>query len=260
MKVVFLKCGLGNQIFQYIFYRYLSLKGHKTYVYIVDSLINEHYGFELDKVIKNLKPIKSNIFIDYFIRIFLRLGGKTNQNYEGNEKSIAFDGFYFDKKYFSFVKERECIKLNYDNLSDKNLNFIEEKSDKELVAIHIRQGDYANNPNYMGICTPQYYDEAISIVKRNLKNPYFLFFSDNPSFVRQNFNLENGCVVDWNQGNNSYMDFLLMGKCKAYIIANSTFSYWAARLNENPLLVIYPKKWWNFDAKIDIFPNEWIGL
>ena len=55
------------------------------------------------------------------------------------------------------------------------------------------------------------------------------------------------------------MDMLLMACCPINIIANSSFSYWAARLNENSILTIYPKRWWNY-SPIDFFPKHWVGL
>lgn len=52
----------------------------------------------------------------------------------------------------------------------------------------------------------------------------------------------------------------LMSKCKGNILANSSFSYWGAMLNENDnKIVIYPQKWNNISTP-DIFPQNWIGL
>ena len=54
----------------------------------------------------------------------------------------------------------------------------------------------------------------------------------------------------------------LMTHAKHNIIANSTFSYWGAYLNDNNPIVIYPKKWKNSESKdcLDIFPESWIGI
>ena len=69
--------------------------------------------------------------------------------------------------------------------------------------------------------------------------------------------------IDWNVGERSFLDMYLMSKAKANIIANSTFSYWAAYLNENNAIVIYPKEWYNkncTEKSPAIFYENWIAI
>lgn len=74
-------------------------------------------------------------------------------------------------------------------------------------------------------------------------------------------NLPNAIYVNANVGNSSFIDMYLMANCKVNVIANSTFSYWAARLNQDNILTIYPKKWYNSKYAVpDIFPSEWVGV
>ena len=74
--------------------------------------------------------------------------------------------------------------------------------------------------------------------------------------------IDNAVYIDWNTGEESYIDMYLMTLSKANIIANSTFSYWGAYLNVNQPIVIYPQKWRFSESKgmLDIFPDNWIGL
>ena len=69
--------------------------------------------------------------------------------------------------------------------------------------------------------------------------------------------------IDWNKGNDSIYDMYLMSLAKVNIIANSTFSFWAAYLNRRSELTIYPSRWYQKGSGLknpDIFPDEWIGL
>ena len=60
----------------------------------------------------------------------------------------------------------------------------------------------------------------------------FYLFSDDQEYVRQNFVGEQFIYVDWNAGKESWYDMYLMSMCRHNICANSTFSFWGARLNE----------------------------
>ena len=111
------------------------------------------------------------------------------------------------------------------------------------------------------ICTTEYYNKAVHIIKKEISNPTFYIFSDDIEWVKNNLPLENACYIDWNTGNQSIYDMYLMTNAKAHIIANSTFSYWGAMLSKSSLITIYPKKWFNSKFAVpNIFPQNWIGL
>ena len=91
----------------------------------------------------------------------------------------------------------------------------------------------------------------------------FFFFSDDLDYVKGLFKGDNIFYVDCNKGNNGYLDIKLMSLAKVNIIANSTFSYWAAYINHEKKKVIYPKVW--FDVRTgrkapDIMLESWIGI
>lgn len=93
------------------------------------------------------------------------------------------------------------------------------------------------------ICDDQYYRRAIEMIEAKVANPFYFIFSDDTEYAKHLFaSLENKEIVTGNTGANSYLDMYLMSKCKHNIMANSTFSYWPALLNENQNKVIIRPK------------------
>ena len=78
--------------------------------------------------------------------------------------------------------------------------------------------------------------------------------------VQKNMAVPNAIFVDCHHGNESWKDLFLMSCCHHNIIANSTFSFWAAMLNPRPdKMVIYPQRWFYWKTP-DIFPDSWIPV
>ena len=114
------------------------------------------------------------------------------------------------------------------------------------TAIHVRHGDYAKYKDVHPPCTMEYYNEAISQLPKDSK---FLVISDTMEWCRENFKGDQFYFVD-SSFQQDYMDFYLMCRCENNIIANSTFSWWAAWLNNNEnKRVLFPKRW--FGEKVD---------
>jgi hypothetical protein len=136
---------------------------------------------------------------------------------------------------------------------------------KNSVAIHIRRGDYLNNPKaryFHGILGEDYYKKSISYIKKRVNNPFYFIFSDDVELVKKTFfffNKKNYIFIDTKS---SIDDLHLMSNCKHFIIANSTFSWWGAWLSKNKHKIICaPKRW--VRAKIstpDIIPESWIKI
>jgi hypothetical protein len=107
-----------------------------------------------------------------------------------------------------------------------------------------------------------YYSQAIALCREKLGTSVrFFFFSDDIAWVKENIQVENAEYIDWNTGKESIYDMYLMSQASANIIANSTFSYWAAFLNKRNRLVVYPKNWFaNGWIPGDIFPDDWVVL
>jgi len=113
-----------------------------------------------------------------------------------------------------------------------------------------------------GICSLDYYHKAIDFIRQRLgSNICFYLFSDDVNWMEENLQLENRCIIDWNQGEDSWQDMYLMSCCRHHIIANSSFSWWAAWLNPNKSkIVLTPNKWFNHTDAVGIVPESWIKI
>lgn len=250
--------GVGNQLFQYNLYRHFQNLGHR--VYYVDSTGSfdvNHHGLEVNKYFDApIKPLPKWLY--YCLRPFARFTLSTDENFKAG--NIFFGGYWQDKKYIGMPAP---VKFKRDlPLSDRNRTTLGLIEQTESVSIHVRRGDYLSEKNvrlFGGVCTETYYQEAIALVKKRLRSPRFFIFSDDIKWCKERLAVENATYIDWNTGDNSIYDMFLMANCKANILANSTFSYWAA-VNATNRLVIYPKRWFANRPAPNLFPDEWTGL
>ena len=293
MIIIKLQGGLGNQMFQYAFAAILAKK-NKTKVFIEDSIYNnvkkkEGYTpriFELS-IFDNQYTFanKSDISLFDNLSIINRIKKKIKFNYpkkfierkfeycskaESLNSPVYLTGYFQSFKYFYGFEDyvRNLFVFPLDILSQENLDLISILKNENTIAIHIRRGDYVTDPHtnqFHGACSLEYYTKGIIEITTKIKNPTLVFFSDDSEWVKQNFNslAFNKIFITHNKGENSWIDMYLMSICSHNIIANSSFSWWAAWLNNNPLkIVLAPKKW--FQAKeIDfnsIIPEEWITI
>jgi hypothetical protein len=291
MYIIRIKGGLGNQMFQYVFYKCIQ-QFHPNEIIKVDisflELNPSHNGFEIEEVFNfsspPLKATKKEIqkYSDEKRllpnRIRRKLFGNKKSHYIEKElifdksvfdlsSPILFDGYWISWKYCELLSFplHNLFQFNDFHLND---NIVLEKHIKNSlsVGVHIRRGDYLLPPFskiYTNICTITYYKNAIAYLEKELRNPTFFIFSDEPDWIKSNLSINNSIVISHNSNENSYKDMQLMSLCKHNIIANSTFSWWGAYLNKNPdKIVISPNKWINSDfVKYnfeDIIPSSWI--
>ncbi len=260
--------GLGNQIFGYAAYLYFRNKYPKDRLCICygKDLLAEHNGcFELPLFFDVSLP-KPNIWFMRLWHMMESLGTFINLNslfdkpapIIHNEKAIFYYAYHNSRNYIP--QDTDWLKFKEPHLSQQNAEILRQIKSSHSVFIHVRRGDYLS-PQYIkrfkDICTLDYYHKAIDLVQEHYHNAKFFIFSDDISYVKQCLTgyLPNLTLVDWNKGLDSYLDMYLMAHCKTGIIANSTFSYWAARLVQRKFIV-YPKKWVNgTGAYPSIFEN-----
>lgn len=176
--------------------------------------------------------------------------------------STNLQGYFQTDKYFSEFRSEiisEIFKFR-EEISQEAF-FYWEKNIKDLlegqtpVSIHVRRTDYVSKSDYHAPCSMEYYRKAILEFDSGCK---FLVFSDDLEWSRENFNGPNYLIVE---SGNPYVDLRIMNMCSHHIIANSTFSWWAAWLNpKEDKKVVCPSVWFgpaSRDNYSDVCPPEW---
>lgn len=274
MHIVRFDGGLGNQMFEYAFY--LSLKQrHPWAFYGFDTYSSdvEHYGFELDKVFGIDSSLERKLY-PYMRKLerhgFVEFTEVKEENFMSYDSFVYNDlwtphyyrGFWQIEKYFISIKKKieKAFRFNKEKLSYKTKQLSAILNSNNCISLHIRRGDYLYIEN-MQTFDVQYYHEAVDY-SRSAIGGKVIVFSDDIDWSRSILSYEDMIFVDWNLGEDSWQDMYLMTQCKHNIIANSTFSWWGAWLNNNPQkIVIAPKKWTLQESNnSDIIPSEWIRL
>ena len=283
IRIVDIIGGLGNQMFQYAFFLRLREKsriGDKTFVDIeAMKTYDRHYGLELEKVFGiSLHAVSEGLhariqkrsFVKYFVKfLYERTECELDEPvYRGLRPYRYYRGYWQNEKYFAHIEPviRDTFRFNTDIMSEKTKEISSQMRQELSVSIHIRRGDYENIPEakamHGGICTLNYYRKAIDFIRQRLgEGIRFYLFSDDVDWISENLQLENGYIVDWNQGVDSWQDMYLMSSCRHHIIANSSFSWWAAWLNpDKDKVVVTPGKWFNHTAAVGIVPENWVKM
>ncbi|MBD1420246.1 alpha-1,2-fucosyltransferase [Sphingobacterium chuzhouense] len=270
MKIVKFLGGLGNQMFQYGFY--LALQ--KTFKKVKADLTGFenytlHNGFELNDIFN----IKLNTASEFDLNLYLPNNRKwkwrklrrlyrTRRAYTEETMSFGYDRTIFSDKqnryywgywqhidYINRVSKELREHFRFPQITDtRSEELIHRIQQRESVSLHIRRGDYLIEANqHLGsICDHNYYEKAIAYIKSKIDAPLFIVFSNDIPWCRETFKDIDAVFVDWNIGKQSYIDMQLMSLCNHNIIANSSFSWWGAWLNNNPdKIVVSPDKWIN---------------
>lgn len=282
--------GLGNQLFQYATMLYIE-KNFPEVKIIPDfgqyCYNHFHNGIEIQKIFSTDFMEKINT-AEYYRKSYNKkeskahriariawyklLGYKTFYNsaiitpnkmakiIDNNQKMI-FAGFFQNDMFTSVVKEElQKNLMQYASLGADNDGLLARIKKYETISLHIRRGDYIGLPLYNVFHGTEYYQRAISYFKIKYRNPVFVIFSDDIPWVKENLLIGCDCeYVDWNQGEDSFKDLILMAHCTHNIIANSSFSWWGAWLNQNPAkIVISPRKWFIGNPGEEVVPCDWL--
>lgn len=152
-------------------------------------------------------------------------------------EDMYISGYFACEKYYADILYNLREKIQFpESTNPENLRMAEEMQACESVSVHIRRGDYLDAENiamFGNICTDAYYRGALAYMKDHCQSPHFYIFSDDADYARKHFSGEEFTVIDINHGKDSFYDMWLMSKCRHNICANSTFSFWGARLNPN---------------------------
>lgn len=144
-------------------------------------------------------------------------------------------GYWACEAYYADILDRLRKEIRFPESTDsRNKETAAQMEHNESVSLHIRRGDYLDPVNaemFGNICTESYYESAVNYVKKRYPEAVFYVFSDDPAYARERYQGSEYRIVDWNKEENSYYDMMLMSRCRHNICANSTFSFWGARLN-----------------------------
>jgi hypothetical protein len=293
MVAVIISGGLGNQMFQYACVKALAHRLNVPFFLDISSFEKDipnvdKRTFELD-LFPNIKPaflktFKTSGFYqptrwdNRLKKIFGRpIGSVLHENTHSFNESILtvkppvlLQGYWQTEKYFQDIGDLIRKDFEFPPLpeTDVNKSLLDEIRQSESVAVHVRRGDYITyetTHNFHGVCSISYYENAIRYIKDKYPDSHFYFFSDEPEWVQSNLMKENidGKVISFNKEANSWKDMLLMSNCKHNIIANSSFSWWSAWLNQHPhKKVIAPSRWFKTDDPFfepnEIVPVNWL--
>jgi hypothetical protein len=178
---------------------------------------------------------------------------------------MYLNGYWQSEKYFKSAEDKLRSELClFDKPDEANQKILDEIVQCPAVSLHIRRGDYITNPSAAlvhGVCSLDYYHSAIRHITAHVENPYFFVFSDDPQWVKDNLKI--GYPVQFVEANGpdrGAEDMRLMKSCRHHIIANSSFSWWAAWLNDRLDKIVVAPRIWFLDTKIDtkdLIPEQW---
>lgn len=294
MIVVKLMGGLGNQMFQYAAGRSLANTHHTELLIDLSFLKADANGaytqrrLELDAFNTELKVVQESDLKKFNIdganklkRVLQRSFPKAYTHLYVAENTFQYqpgfkhypattylNGFWQSELYFKSIRTILLKEFTPKDLPTvENSEWLNRIRNSESVSLHIRRGDYISNKNasaHHGSCDLPYYYRALEAIRSVHPTLEVFVFSDDLAWCQQNLELkEKVYFVDANQTAHPHYDLVLMNHCKHNIIANSSFSWWGAWLNQNPdKMVVAPVNWFADKTinTVDLIPAEWTRL
>jgi len=266
--------GLGNQMFQYAFARQIESFLEQPLLLDISGMKDTFRKYSLDNFI-----LKSDIQIDssgkynrYYVpkaNLLLRMGRRFCPDYlyrvasrhgvhiwdQGpyrdvkiaKHKNVFLYGYWQSELYFQKIKSE--IKQEFRFMREplmKNKPILAKIEKEDSVCVHVRRTDFLSVQNTLCNCNNDYYLKAMQYLERYIKSPVYYIFSDDMMDVKNNFSFGNRSIIFVEQNNPDYEELRLMSHCKYFIIANSTFSWWASYLaTYKNKMVIAPRLWYN---------------
>lgn len=250
--------GLGNQMFQYAYGRSLSYKNN--FAFYLDKSFYSNQGspiryFSLDKFKgtycdSNIPRLSSrlNVINDDFIYKDIHVS---------SHNTYYLNGYWQSEKYF---KESEEIIRNDFSPTERVLDKVKKTPmlDTNTISLHVRRTDYVTSNGYHPVQSIEYYQNAVEEIG---DYDHLFIFSDDIQWCKDNLKFKRKVFIE---GFDDVEDLFIMSMCKHNIIANSSFSWWGAWLNNNPdKKVVAPANWFGEQANLntsDMVPEKWIKI
>ena len=280
MIIIKIKGGLGNQLFQYAVGRALALhhrlplkldltifKTYKLHKYLLDQFAIKADIATEDEIIK-LKG-RNNVLFSALRKAGLikrksYLKEKRSSYFDASvfkNDDVYLDGYWQNELYFSDIREELLRDLtSISSMSDLGVFYMEGIKKSNSVSLHVRRGNYLNLKNF-NVLDIDYYMKAVEYIRKNVEKPTFYIFSDDLEWCKNSLGFLDNCIfVDSTK--TEIDDLKLMSFCKHNIIANSSFSWWGAWLNQNcKKTVIAPKGWLlNDPGSSNVILSDWVKM
>lgn len=286
--------GLGNQMFQYAMARNIALRNNAQLKFDISDFSNPEVGTQRDyslSIFKIKEAFASQEEVNFYLK-YKKNDPKTLSDRIHN-LFVANQYKYVERQSFQYESWLEKVRDNtyitgfwpsfryFENINKTILNDFSLKpkfackvdhccldriNQTQSVSLHIRRGDYASDEKtnkHHGLVDMSFYTQAEEIIQKKVGKLHLFIFSDDIPWVKQHLHLQSPVsYVSGKYSKHDWEDLELMKHCKHNVIANSTFSWWGAWLNQNKnKIVISPKKWFNFDRNLeDLLPKTWIQL
>ena len=279
MIIIQMAGGLGNQMFQYALYKQLTgmrktVKMDDEAGFREDAQRNPAlaaFGIAYERASRQEIEEMTDSSMAFTARVRRKLFGRQRRAYFEENKcfqpkifdwdDIYLEGYWQSEKYFrdvgNLLKKEfslESVRRNRDNgygLSEEAERYLNRIEQGESVSVHVRRGDYLlpqNQDLFGNICTDMYYENAVKKMMESRPDcTFYLFTNDNQwAAERLRERKDFPIVLVELPGNRDYETLMLMSRCRHNILANSSFSWWASYLNDNPdKQVIAPAEWMN---------------
>ena len=294
MIIVKLMGGLGNQMFQYATARSVAHR-LRTPLLLDTTAYNDmpevdtprHYelgDLRITGKIASTAELSRMLPADFratlSFRIRRRLGlekrlralGEPHKDFSPfifkARKNTYLLGWWQNEKYFTDIQDILRKEFQPKRVSAYGKKILSQIEACDAISIHVRRGDYVTNKyanKEHGLASIDYYKRAVDYINSEVKKPRYFVFSDDMAWCKKNLKLGQDFVfVDSHTPNTAHEGIYLMQYCKHNIIANSSYSWWGAWLNNNPnKIVIAPKSWFQnqqTNQETGIVPNDWKRL
>jgi len=290
MIVVELSGGMGNQMFQYAFGRYLALK-HDTELlldthYLLDrnpkrdivfrnydlsifnikasiapNDISKEYGYLRSPIIKAkqklIKPKKLQIIVEKNMEFI--------SNFDALPNNLYLKGYWQNFRYFESISN--IIKEDFSfiqPIGENCIPILNKIKNCNSVCLNVRRTDFINNSTHKTLDS-NYYKKAEQIISKSIKNPVFFVFSDDIEWCKKNINPDYEThFIEHEYAGEKFKDYLnLMSNCKHFIIPNSSFALWAAWFSTNKDKEIILPEFWLYNPIIkteEVFNHPFIKI
>lgn len=267
-----LQGGLGNQLFQMSAAIGLANRNHDDWAFDISSFGKTVQGYNPNKYVENVFrdiPFKENLSVSFNCQADPNRFDYEDIPYAKHTKLI---GYFQSYKFFEDCED--LIRKTFSPDEPTKEKFKQEVLSKSIAthdnvlgptcSIHVRRGSYVQDFIHHPPCEVDYYKEAMEHISSQYKGITFLVFSDDKPWCEENLITLNSKeqFVEFHGGFEDWEEMWFMSLCDHNIIANSSFSWWSAYLNNNEhKKVVYPSKWFgpaysHFDTK-DLCPKEW---